>query len=411
MSECESVERGRRGEINKTMVAPRRGGGVHDENTPLARAEAGRATSTPPTIGFDAAREGEQGGEGSGGVGNSFFFRPAAITVFLLLTLVVGAALVVVVGGEGGGRMQTWSSSRLGVSGMIMTTRVSAHANLGQDGEGDEGSPMMDKVNLCPQAFTEPAKRSGVKKTKYSAVLSGVINYADRVYVLCSAECDTLVIPEDWNEVTLVNGPVLDECNGMGEVVHWVKASRMHEAAIEHAFDDREDVNVVAVLEEDTVGDKSVDWVGREPWYAFEAAFHREEWNAIRMSYRPYDFEPGRDASLGDPEATCPNECQCHMYGDKLCFTHGSGCALQAADAYLMHRRAYNQTTSALRRGQVVDYHVFKQLEGQFLFKPPLSYQSRYSYAPDEIDIETSVDVAKVYMEKCSYQADDQWGR
>lgn len=217
-------------------------------------------------------------------------------------------------------------------------------------------------------------------------------------------------MPENWGEVTMVNGPVLDGCNGLGEeVVHWLKASRMHEAAMEHAFDNHPDVNVIAVLEEDTQGDGAVAWT-QDKWWAFDAAFKREEWKLLRMSYRPYDFEPDKDnAGLGKPEVACPNECRCQTYDTTLCFAHSAGCALQASDAYMMHRRAYDQTTEMLRRGKVVDYHVFRAIEGQWLLRPALSYQSRYSYAPDSISIDDSKAVNQLYMDKCAYTADADW--
>ena len=34
-------------------------------------------------------------------------------------------------------------------------------------------------------------------ESKLSTTMLGVLKYADRVYILCTDECDTLVIPED----------------------------------------------------------------------------------------------------------------------------------------------------------------------------------------------------------------------
>ena len=379
--------------------------GGADEATPLARAEAGHASTSSVTKGKTTAEKRGLLGETWGGVsapraGAGSLTGAAAFSLVLVLVLTLAFAGTTLPEAEGSGVLPAVAT----FLGVATYERVSL---------GKEEIPMMDKVNLCPEAFVEAKKLARVEDTKFSGTLAGVVQRANLVYVLCSEECDTLVIPDDWPAVTLVNGPVLDECNNMNAdgMEHWQRVSRSHEAVMEHAFDgerEGEDVNVIAVLEEDTVGDTEVAWE-QDKWYAFQAAFDRQDWNMFRMAYRPYDFEPGKEAGLGLPDAQCPEECKCHMYDTVLCFTHNSGCALQSADAYLMHRRTYEKASDMLRQGLIVDYHVFKQIGGQFLFKPPLSYQSRYAYVPDEITYNHSAEVMQVYMDKCAYRADDEW--
>ena len=60
--------------------------------------------------------------------------------------------------------------------------------------------------------------------------MAGVLKYADRIYVLCTDECGTLVLPEDWglnleDKVVMVNGYEFDQCNGVyAALPHWQKA-------------------------------------------------------------------------------------------------------------------------------------------------------------------------------------------
>ena len=232
----------------------------------------------------------------------------------------------------------------------------------------------------CPNAFFPPRKTGSVEESRVSVTMEGVLKYADKVYILCTSDCDDIVVPTGLNDrVTMVDGLALDDCNGFGsETKHWEKASQSHRAAMLDAFRDP-DVNILAILEQDTLGDPDVVWE-QEKWYELEGALANEDWNLVRLAYRPYDFEPGREGG-----ETCPSECECEVYSSHMCLVRNAGCALQSSDAYFIHRRAHAQAEESLSQGKVIDYHTFKEIGGHFLVTPALTYQQSFSYGPDFI--------------------------
>ena len=232
----------------------------------------------------------------------------------------------------------------------------------------------------CPNAFFPPRKTGSVEESRVSVTMEGVLKYADKVYILCTSDCDDIIVPTGLNgRVTMVDGLALDDCNGFGsETKHWEKASQSHRAAMLDAFRDP-DVNILAILEQDTLGDPDVVWE-QEKWYELEGALANEDWNLVRLAYRPYDFEPGREGG-----ETCPSECECEVYSSHMCLVRNAGCALQSSDAYFIHRRAHAQAEESLSQGKVIDYHTFKEIGGHFLVTPALSYQQSFSYGPDFI--------------------------
>ena len=232
----------------------------------------------------------------------------------------------------------------------------------------------------CPNAFFPPRKTGSVEESLVSVTMEGVLKYADKVYILCTSECDDIVVPTGLNDrVTMLDGLALDDCNGFGsETEHWKKASQSHRAAMLDAFRDP-DVNILAILEQDTLGDPDVVWE-QERWYELEGALANEDWNLVRLAYRPYDFEPGREGG-----ESCPSECECEVYSSHMCLVRNAGCALQSSDAYFIHRRAHAQAEASLSQGKVIDYHTFKEIGGHFLVTPALTYQQSFSYAPDYI--------------------------
>ena len=102
-----------------------------------------------------------------------------------------------------------------------------------------------------------PARVGDLGETRISVTMEGVLKYADRIYVLCTDMCDVLVVPSALaDKVTLVDGYAIDACGEYGDDLrHWEKASLAHKAAMQDAFDSDPDVNVLAILEQDTEGD------------------------------------------------------------------------------------------------------------------------------------------------------------
>ena len=274
-----------------------------------------------------------------------------------------------------------------------------AKPDLGStDDVGALGELPSDPYELkpCPNAFFPPRKSGSVEESRVSATMEGVLKYADKVYILCTSDCDDIVVPADlYDRVTMVDGYALDECNSFGsETKHWEKASQSHRAAMLDGFNDP-NVEILAILEQDTLGDPGVTWE-QEKWYELEAALDRGDWNLVRLSYRPYDFEAGRGGE------TCPSECECEVYSSHMCLVRNPGCALQSSDAYFIHQRAHAQVEASLSHGGVIDYHTFKEIGGHFLITPALTYQQSFSYAPDYIAQESMKESIDNFLGKCS---------
>ena len=154
------------------------------------------------------------------------------------------------------------------------------------------------------------------------------------MYILCTSDCDDIVVPADLNDRRDHGGWIaLDECNSFGsETKHWEKASQSHRAAMLDGFNDP-NVEILAILEQDTIGDPGVTWE-QEKWYELEAALDREDWNLVRLSYRPYDFEAGRGGE------TCPSECECEVYSRicAWCGTPGARCSRATRTSFIRGR-------------------------------------------------------------------------
>ena len=287
-------------------------------------------------------------------------------------------------------------------SDVVTPSPTSAEAGLGAAPAAEAG--LGAASDACPRAFFAPKKRGSVdhENSTYSHTLSGVVKYADAVYILCTTECDRLVVPEDWGDVvTMVDGYALDRCYHLEDQQHWVKASQMHMRAMQHAFDGDATVETVAILEQDTRGDDGVGW-NQQDWYDLETAMRETEWSLLRMAYRPFEFEDGRAmASLGG-DAACPEQCRCERATGNICVVRSAGCALQSADAYLVHRRAYPAMTASLSQGRVIDYDVFREMKGQVLITPALSYQTTYSIAPDQLSVEDARRAIERFVDRCA---------
>ncbi len=264
------------------------------------------------------------------------------------------------------------------------------------------GSFSSAATRYCVEAFTAPTRVGSLSESRISVTMNGILKYADRIYVLCTDMCDSLVMPSELAEkVTLVDGYAIDACGGYGDDVrHWEKASLMHKAAMQDAFDADPELDVLAILEQDTEGDGDVNW-SNDDWVRLGEALERQDWNTLRLSYRPYDFEKGRDARLGEPGVACPAECACDALADKLCMMRSSGCAMQSSDAYFVHRRAVAAMVPQLGARRVIDYHVFKDTPNQLFLAPAVARQTSYSYGPDYITVEDGKESVSVFLEKC----------
>lgn len=264
------------------------------------------------------------------------------------------------------------------------------------------GSFSSAATRYCAEAFTAPTRVGSLSESRISVTMNGILKYADRIYVLCTDMCDSLVMPSELAEkVTLVDGYAIDACGGYGDDVrHWEKASLMHKAAMQDAFDADPELDVLAILEQDTEGDGDVNW-SNDDWVRLGKALERQDWNTLRLSYRPYDFEKGRDARLGKPGVACPAECACDALADKLCMMRSSGCAMQSSDAYFVHRRAVAAMVPQLGARRVIDYHVFKDTPNQLFLAPAVARQTSYSYGPDYITVEDGKESVSVFLEKC----------
>ena len=105
----------------------------------------------------------------------------------------------------------------------------------------------------------------------------------------------------------------------------------------------------MAILEQDTLGDQEVVWAQGD-WYGLEGLLKRTDWSLLRMSYRPFNFEEGREFSAENTEryvlrfpnpaslfantrltlffqtkSGCPEKCQCDKYGDTMCVMREKG--------------------------------------------------------------------------------------
>ena len=70
-------------------------------------------------------------------------------------------------------------------------------------------------------------------------------------------------------------------------------------------------------------------------------------------------------------------------------------------------RGAYEHLREQLVWGKVIDFDAFQAVDGQWLIRPALAYQSRYSNAADAVTVESSKSVNDAYLNKCAF--DGEW--
>lgn len=202
-------------------------------------------------------------------------------------------------------------------------------------------APLGD-INLdCPAGMLTPTVRG--PSEQHSVLSLGLSQYADRIYIICTDDCDAPVPEEFGDKVMLLNGYALDECNQIQGYDHWVKASQSHLHAVTHAM--TTDANVILVLEQDSSADPEYGWADGN-WAQFNQALDDHEWNMVRLGYRPlkFEYEP-------EIEACAPEACSCEAVGEVLCWLPNAGCDLRASDAYLLHKRAFQEYADGLRGG------------------------------------------------------------
>ena len=59
-----------------------------------------------------------------------------------------------------------------------------------------------------------------------------------------------------------------------------------------------------------------------------------------------------------------------------------------------------------LRYDRIIDYDVFRAVEGQWLVRSALSYQTHYSIAPDVISVDDAKVINEAFMNKCAFEGE-----
>ena len=59
------------------------------------------------------------------------------------------------------------------------------------------GSFSSAATRYCAEAFTAPTRVGSLSESRISVTMNGILKYADRIYVLCTDMCDSLVMPSE----------------------------------------------------------------------------------------------------------------------------------------------------------------------------------------------------------------------
>lgn len=250
--------------------------------------------------------------------------------------------------------------------------------------------PDLGEITLnCPKGMREPASR-GPNPNKFTELSIGLSRYADRVYIICTEECDMPVPAELGDNVMMLNGLELDKCNAITEYSHWVKATQSHLQAITHA--QTTDAEVIMILEEDSMGDPSVKW-SEGNWLQLNDALDNRDWKMLRLGYRPFPFESNPNIEA------CPESCRCEQVGETLCWLQNGGCDLRASDAYMVHKRAFEEYGRAMFGGTIIDNGVLQGMGRQLFITPQVNYQTKAT--SDYSSVQHQKDVQAIFMERC----------
>jgi hypothetical protein len=250
-------------------------------------------------------------------------------------------------------------------------------------------APLGD-VNLnCPSGMREPKNRG--PSEKHSTLSLGLSRYADRIYIICTDECDMTVPEEFGDKVMVFDGYQLDECDALQAYDHWIKTSQSHLHAVTHAM--TTDAEVILILEQDSTADPDYGWADGN-WQQFDEALTANDWNIVRLGYRPlmYEYQP-------EIEACEPEACKCESVGELLCWLPNAGCDLRASDAYLLHKRAFQEYSNSLAGGAIIDNGVLQRLGNQLVVTPQVMHQTKAS--SDYTSLEQQKSVSALFTERC----------
>ena len=188
----------------------------------------------------------------------------------------------------------------------------------------------------------------------------GLSKYADRIYIICTDECDAPVPEEFGDKVMLLNGYALDECNAIQGYDHWIKASQSHLHAVTHAM--TTDAEVILVLEQDSQADPEYGWADGN-WAQLNQALDEREWNMLRLGYRPLAFE-----TQPEIEACAPEACAARRWARCCagCRARGATCARPTRTCCTRGRSASTRTACA---GGVIDNGVLQRLGNQLWWR------------------------------------------
>ena len=248
----------------------------------------------------------------------------------------------------------------------------------------------LGEINLdCPAGMLAPTIRG--PSNKHSVLSLGLSKYADRIYIICTDDCDAPVPEEFGDKVMMLNGYALDECNAVQGYDHWIKTSQSHLHAVTHAM--TTDADVILVLEQDSQADPEYGWANGN-WAQLNRALEEHEWNMLRLGYRPlkFEYEP-------EIESCAPEACACQAVGELLCWLPNAGCDLRASDAYLLHKRAFREYADGLRGGGVIDNGVLQRIPNQLVVTPQVMHQTRAS--SDFTSVEHQKAVSALFTERC----------
>lgn len=284
---------------------------------------------------------------------------------------------------DSGGKEVARAIPRLGA---VDSKRVAAF--LGQEPQ--------ELGNICESGIHEPAGYG--HNERFTQTLVHLLPYADMTYIICTKACE-MVIPEELKgKVLMVNGYEIDSCLNLNEQDHWIKASLSHGAAIAHAK--ANNFERAAVLEEDmTSAPNPYEWQtgDYQELNDFLEGPEKDNWNVIRLGYRPVQHEHGGSAK----KKTCSPQCQCEAHGSTLCFMRTAGCELHSSDAYILRSTQFSWFLRTVAVGTIIDYGLLQATPGQLILTPQITYQTDFSDFNDETDVDTQLKAGAMFSAAC----------
>ena len=254
------------------------------------------------------------------------------------------------------------------------------------------GQEPQELGNSCESGIHEPVTFG--ENERFTTTLIHLLPYADMTYIVCTKFCDMPIPEELRGKVLMVNGYEIDKCLQLEQQSHWVKASLSHGAAIAHAKANNFDR--AAVLEEDTTsGPNPYVWqMGNyQELNNFLSGADGENWNVIRLGYRPVQHEHG--------ETMCSESCKCEDVGSVLCYMRSSGCELHSSDAYILRSTQFDWMLRSVAVGTIIDYGLLEAIPGQLIVTPQVNYQTSFADWNDATDVETQLRAGAAFTQAC----------